>query len=213
MYFLRRQSGLPRLRFKADLGLHAGLILPSPTGGPHDNARRTRSLLRRWAAAAVIGVIAGCAAEGQLPDPNPSDAQLRLEVAGNHAIYSRETRHLIEVPAEEIDHLRMWLNDRLHGEFEVPDLAEVGLSFAGGRMLVLGAKPAAQLMYTRERGLPVGICIRETAGAASAASFETRGPLRLASWRKNGYLYVVVGELSDSEIHAIAARLVSRDRL
>jgi anti-sigma factor RsiW len=107
----------------------------------------------------------------------------------------------------------MWLNDRLHGEFEVPDLAEVGLSFAGGRMLVLGAKPAAQLMYTRERGLPVGICIRETAGAASAASFETRGPLRLASWRKNGYLYVVVGELSDSEIHAIAARLVSRDRL
>jgi anti-sigma factor RsiW len=136
-----------------------------------------------------------------------------LEVAGNHAIYSRETRHLVEVPAEEIDHLRMWLNDRLHGEFEVPDLAEVGLSFAGGRMLVLGAKPAAQLMYTRERGLPVGICIRETAGAASAASFETRGPLRLASWRKNGYLYVVVGELSDSEIHAIAARLVSRDRL
>ena len=68
-------------------------------------------------------------------------------------------------------------------------------------------------MYTRERGLPVGICVREIAGAASSASFEARGQLRLASWRKNGYLYVVVGELTDSEIHAIAARLASRDRL
>ena len=45
---------------------------------------------------AVFGVIAGCAAEAPLPDPNPSDAQLRLEVAGNHAIYSRETKHLVE---------------------------------------------------------------------------------------------------------------------
>src|SRR6185369_4859 len=68
-------------------------------------ARRRLSLIRRWAAAAVFGVIAGCAAQAPLPDPNPSDAQLRLEVAGNHAIYSRETRHLVEVPAEEIDHL------------------------------------------------------------------------------------------------------------
>ena len=40
--------------------------------------------------AAVFGVITGCAVEAPLPDPNPSDAQLRLEVAGNHAIYSRE---------------------------------------------------------------------------------------------------------------------------
>jgi len=177
-------------------------------------ARRRLSLIRRWAAAAVFGVIAGCAAQAPLPDPNPSDAQLRLEVAGNHAIYSRETRHLVEVPAEEIDHLQMWLRDRLHGDFEVPDLAKLGLSFAGGRMLVLGARPAAQLMYTREHGLPVGICVREIVSAASSSvSFEARGPLRLASWRKDGYLYVVVGELTDSEIHAIAARLVSRDRL
>ena len=184
------------------------------TDGPHDDARRRRSLIRRWAAAAVFGVIAGCAAEAPLPDPNPSDAQLRLEVAGNHAIYSRETRHLVEVPAQEVEHLQMWLRNRLHGEFEIPDLAELGLSFAGGRMLVLGAQPAAQLMYTREHGLPVGICVREAVSAASSsASFEARGPLRLASWRKDGYLYVVVGELTDSEIHAIAARLVSRDRL
>jgi anti-sigma factor RsiW len=209
----RSKSGLPRLRWKADLGLLMGLILLSLTDGPHDNARRRLSLLRRWAAAAVFGVIAGCAAEAPLPDPNPSDAQLRLEVAGNHAIYSRETKHLVEVPAEEIDHLQMWLSNRLHGEFEVPDLAGLGLRFAGGRMLVLGAQPAAQLMYTRERGLPVGICVREIAGAASSVSFEARGPLRLASWRKGGYLYVVVGELTDSEIHAIAARLVPRGRL
>ena len=162
--------------------------------------------------AAVFGVVAGCAAEAPLPDPNPSDAQLRLEVAGNHAIYSRETKHLVEVPAEQVDHLRMWLSDRLHGEFEVPDLAELGLNFAGGRMLVLGAQPAAQLMYTRERGLPVGICVREIAGAASSPSYDAPGPLRLASRHKDAYLYVVVGELTDGEIHAIAARLVSRDR-
>ena len=187
--------------------------LPSLTDRPRADRRRRFSLLCSWAAAVVFGVIAGCATEAPLSDANPSDAQLRLEVAGNHAIYSRETKHLVEVPAEQIEHLQMWLATRLHGEFAVPDLAKLGLSFAGGRMLVLGAQPAAQLMYTREHGLPVGICVREIVGAASSASFEARGPLRLASWRKDGYLYVVVGELTDSEIHAIAARLVPLGRL
>ena len=42
-----RKSSLPHPRWKTDLGLLAGLILLSLTGGPHDDTRRRLSARRR----------------------------------------------------------------------------------------------------------------------------------------------------------------------
>src|SRR5205807_886539 len=44
------------------------------------------------------------------------------EVASYHQIYSRETRHLVEVPADQADHLAAWLGKRLERKLVVPDL-------------------------------------------------------------------------------------------
>ena len=37
------------------------------------------------------------------------------KVAEYHAVYPRETRHLVEVPAEHMDDLTGWLGRRLNG--------------------------------------------------------------------------------------------------
>jgi anti-sigma factor RsiW len=129
------------------------------------------------------------------------------EVASYHQIYSRETRHLVEVPADQAEHLTAWLGNRLDRKLVVPNLAALGLHFAGGRMLIVNNHPVGQLMYTRDQGLPVGICVTELRGTPAALSIESRGALRLAIWEDGRYAYLVVGELDAGAAHDIAARV------
>jgi anti-sigma factor RsiW len=169
---------------------------------------------RRWlahgAAAVQLLLVLGCADADGAGEGAAAEAAFRREIAADHAIYQHETRHLVEVPAEEVEHLRMWLGDRLNGDFAVPDLADLGLRFAGGRMLALAGRPVAQLMYERAHGLPIALCITAMEGGPSPVTAERRGALGVASWRDAGYAYVVVGEASDALLRAVAARAAPR---
>jgi len=66
-------------------------------------------------------------------------------------------------------------------------------------MLVVNGRPVAELMYTRDHGRPVGICVTQMATETSPLSIEQRGRERLASWITGGYAYIVVGEIDPTE--------------
>jgi anti-sigma factor RsiW len=172
--------------------------------------RRARPLLRCGAALAasvtmaIIGFGGGAIWAG---GPPKAHDDLLDEVASYHEIYSRETRHLVEVPADQAEQLTAWLGKRLDRKLVVPDLAPLGLHFAGGRMVIINNHPVGQLMYTRDQGLPVGICVTELHGAPAALSIDSRGALRLAVWEDGSYAYVVVGELDVGAARDIAARV------
>jgi anti-sigma factor RsiW len=155
-------------------------------------------------AIAVVGFGGGAMWAGTAPSGRD---ELLAEVAEYHEIYSRETRHLVEVPAEQVEHLRAWLGQRLARNIDVPDLAAAGLHFAGGRMVVINGRPVAQLMYTRDQGLPVGVCLTQMAGTASPISVTHNGELQLASWEDGDYGYVVVGEMDAAAARNIAERV------
>jgi anti-sigma factor RsiW len=129
------------------------------------------------------------------------------EVAGYHAFYSRETTHLVEVPASQTAQLTAWLGERLDREIRVPDLAEAGLHFAGGSLLVINDRPVAELMYTRAEGLPIAICVSRIDGKPWSMIVEQHGAQRTASWANDGYAYVVVGEVDDATAMDIAWRV------
>jgi anti-sigma factor RsiW len=126
------------------------------------------------------------------------------EVAGYHEVYSRETTHLVEVPSSQAEQLTAWLSERLDRDLTVPDLANAGLHFAGGRMLVVNDRPVAELMYTRDAGLPIAICVSHIDGKPWSMDVEEHGELRIASWAKDGYAYLVVGELDTATVRNIA---------
>ncbi len=128
------------------------------------------------------------------------------EVAEYHAVYSRETVHLVEVPAAQSEHLRTWLGHRIERRLDIPDLAVAGLTFAGGRMLVIGGRPAAGLTYTRDRGPPVALCILQFEGPAEEIRVERRGNLRVAIWQDGHYAYLIVGDLDPGMARGIAER-------
>jgi anti-sigma factor RsiW len=190
-----------------------GLAHLSGIAGAEDLAgrpRRARPFLRYGAALAAsltIAIVSFGGGAFWARDASTVHDDLLNEVASSHQIYSRETLHLVEVPADQTEHLTQWLGKRLDRKLVVPDLATLGLHFAGGRMVVINDHPVGQLMYTRDQGLPVGVCVTELHGAPAALSVESRGALRLAEWEDGSYAYVVVGELDAAAAHEIAARV------
>ncbi|MDH5539871.1 MAG: anti-sigma factor, partial [Rhizobacter sp.] len=63
-----------------------------------------------------------------------------------HSVYVPESRHAVEVKAQE-EHLSRWLTRRLDVPVKLFDLREQGFELVGGRLLPDAAGPSAQLMY------------------------------------------------------------------
>jgi len=194
--------------------LRAAMAEPFFAEGSHDLLDRPRLRVERtgwpiaWAIAACLlacvigfggGTVWGSWTGG------PREAMID-EVAEYHAVYSRETVHLVEVPAAQTEHLRAWLGHRIERRLDIPDLAVAGLNFVGGRMLVIGGKPAANLIYTRDRGAPVALCVVQSEGPAEELRVERRGGLRVAIWQDGHYAYLIVGDLDPGMARGIAER-------
>jgi anti-sigma factor RsiW len=126
------------------------------------------------------------------------------EVSAYHLVFSRETDHLVEVPASRSAELAAWLGDRLGRKLNIPDLSSAGLTFAGGRMLVVNGRPVAQLLYTEPGQMPVGICITRTVDRPSELKIVKRHGLDLAWWVEGLYAYIVVGMLPGERAKALA---------
>jgi anti-sigma factor RsiW len=192
------------LRAACAEGFYADGTVRVPTAPVRTGAiRRLISYAAVAAVAAIVGFGGGWVSSGVAV----SDRQHIVdEVADYHSVQSLETKHLVEVPATEAADLTTWLGRRLERHLAVPDLAPAGLHFAGGRMVVIDRKPVAALIYTRDNGPPVALCIIHDASQTSDVRIDRRDDQSLASWSDGAYTYVVVGHLTDADARAIADR-------
>ena len=185
-------------------------LLPAPPCVLHRTKRRYG-----WAVGAALAAgVAGFAGGGFWGSRPPPEAQaFAEEVAEYHAVYSREVRHLVEVPAEQMDDITNWLGRRLERRLVVPDLASESLRFAGARMLVANGQPVAQLIYTRTQGLPLALCITRLGGEAAPLRLERHGAQSTATWRDGRYAYVAVGEADEAALRSMAEQAARQLRI
>ena len=192
----------------ADGGADRGQVVPFPA------KPERRSVLTRIAAS--IALVAAGGAGGYLardtlvPAPPAAKPSWIDQVAEYHSVYGREQRHLVEVPADEIDHIRAWLGKRLNRENLVADLTPLGLDFEGARLLVINGKHVAQLMYRAEGERPVGFCIINSPKEDAPLVAHTRDDLNLVTWRRDGFGFIVVGWNDPQEIKSIAEAVASQ---
>ncbi len=159
-----------------------------------------------WAVAACVamglfGFAAGAVWRGL---PGSQLDRMLTEVAQDHSVQSRETVHLVEVPANQAEHLKAWLGRRVNATLVIPDFSAAGLTFAGGRLGVLDGEPVAELMYTRDKGLPIAFYVLSRGGKPAGVAVERRGDMNLATWDDGSHRYVVVGEALPEEIRQLA---------
>lgn len=130
------------------------------------------------------------------------------DIADYHAVYASQGRHLVEVGADEADHIETWLGNTIGTSFSIPDLSDFDLTFEGGRLLVANGKPVAQLMYRDADGAVVALCLQQSSGETSGApTFNERtiNGFDFVSWRAGTAQYVVIGEGGTETLPDIAA--------
>jgi anti-sigma factor RsiW len=159
--------------------------------------------------AALIGFGVGYwrgAAEGDFAE------RLLDEVAEYHVVFAREREHQVEVTADRLDEIQSWLGERLGRKLVVPDLSDRGLMFRGARLLVVGQRPVAQLVYAFpgrfER--PFALCIAAGSPQDIQLRTEREGELNLALWARKGFIYVLAGWIDPSVLTALAGELAPK---
>lgn len=173
----------------------------------------------RALAASFVLLMAGGAIGYLVSEQQDADAPIQIaaartwldDIADYHRIYSRQTRHLVEVPASDQKHIVEWLSTSTGVAFNVPDLTAQKLTFEGARLLVAGGKPTAQLLYRNAGNEIVAICFLQSdpVEGATPLTESMRNDIGLVSWQKGNASYVVVGPSADPDLERIAEAVSS----
>lgn len=177
--------------------------------------RRPSAFWPKALAASLVIFIAGGAAGYLVSEHrNAAEAPLQIaaartwldDIADYHRIYSRQTRHLVEVPANEQQHIVEWLSASTGVTFTLPDLSDKNLTFEGARLLVAGGKPTAQLLYRDAENEIFAICFLQSDPVEGRTDLteSMRNDIGLVSWQKGNASFVVVGPSADPDLERIA---------
>lgn len=130
------------------------------------------------------------------------------DIATHHRVFSRQTDHLVEVPASDSPHLVDWLMATTGVSFRVPDLAADKLEFLGGRLFSAAGKPVGQLVYKDEDGNIITICFARAAQGSEQSMIEQiRDDIGLIAWHRDQTDYVVTGPSADATLDTLAVKI------
>jgi len=127
-----------------------------------------------------------------------------VDIADYHGVYAGQKRHLVEVGADESDHIMAWLTNTVGTDVRIPDLAASGLTFQGARLLVAAGKPVAQLMYTDANGAVVALCTIASETPHEGIAVQTIGATNMIMWGGLDANYVIVGDDARDDLEEIA---------
>jgi anti-sigma factor RsiW len=161
--------------------------------------RRHRRLGRVAAAVALLiaGGIGGWGARDLLPALTSSASAVLASAVFDDAIaahrtFSVETRHPVEVGANEEAHLVQWLSKRLGHRLIVPGLNALGFQLMGGRLLPADSGPAALFMYEDGKGTRLS-CYYLVVDVAGETEFQFREQNGISAfyWVDDGLAYAI----------------------
>ena len=149
--------------------------------------------------------------------PAPDLPRFVHQAAVAYAVFAPEVRHPVEVGSSDSQGLNTWLSKRLQRPMQAPDLAHLGFSLMGGRLLPAEInKPAAQFMYEDRQGQRITVYLRGMASATpeTAFRFAEQGAVNTFYWVESDWGYALSGELSRAQLlqiaHTIHGRLSER---
>jgi anti-sigma factor RsiW len=165
-----------------------------------EQRRRRRRQFGRMAAAVALLIAGGIGGWGahDLLTALTSSASAALASAvfddaiAAHRTFSVETRHPVEVGANEEAHLVQWLSKRLGHRLIVPDLDALGFRLMGGRLLPADSGPAALFMYEDGKGTRLS-CYYLVVDVAGETEFQFREQNGISAfyWVEDGLAYAI----------------------
>lgn len=156
-----------------------------------------------FAAGGALGYLAG--AYSPSPD-SAGPAQIASRAIEAHVIYSAEKLHVVEVGADQKDHLVGWLSKRVGTTLVAPDFSASGYELVGGRLLPADSRAAAMFIYQDTAGARISLYVVRDPGAPDTG-FKLREELGACAlyWLDGGYGYAVTAtNMSGETLRALA---------
>ncbi|HKU96086.1 MAG TPA: anti-sigma factor [Vineibacter sp.] len=139
-------------------------------------------------------------------------ASLPVEAQSAFKVYVAEKRHAVEVPAAEVDHLTQWLSTKMKTKVRPPDLASLGWTLVGGRLLPSSEGPACLFIYDDKAGRRVMVYLVSNANnEGTTVQFRDQNGVRSLYWLEGPLGYALTGNLERGDLMPIAA--VVKDKM
>ena len=174
-------------------------------------ARRRARMVRGWHTAAAAAILLVGLGGGYLVGASgwlridPQSVRLAESAIAAHNVYSAEKLHVVEVGADQHEHLVRWLSKRLDIPLVTPDLTKHGFALVGGRLLPQGDQRAAQFMYEDKDGNRVSLYVAPNAIPRDTGfRFVQEGSTRAVFWMERDYGCAVTGSVADARLPTIA---------
>ena len=169
-----------------------------------------RGLVPRLAAAVLLfaagGVVGYLLANGLGPGGMAPNRQVADNALAAHVVYAAEKLHVVEVGADQKDHLVGWLSKRVGTKLVAPDLSAQGYELVGGRLLPAERGVAAQFMYQDHTGNRVSLYVAHGAVEEAETGFRLyeEGGARAFYWLDGGFGYAVAGSVEEDALLSLA---------
>lgn len=175
-------------------------------------SKPTFSLMQLAAAAVVLIALGGSFGwfGRDVFSPGLSASGLLIDGAVTaHALYVKESRHAVEVAANDQNHLVSWLSNRIGQPIGAPDLSAQGFNLVGGRLLPTeGRGPAAQLMYENTTADRLTVYVTGSLpDKATTSEFTKVAGLDAFYWANDLITCTVVGDLPEAEMQTVAKKV------
>ena len=172
-----------------------------------DWAVRAAASVAILAVGAALGFGAARYAGGGEAGPT-LQATLPSEAQNAYRVYVTERRHAVEVPAAEVDHLTNWLSNKMKTKVRPPDLAPLGWTLVGGRLLPSREGPACLFVYDDKSNPPRRVMVYLVSNAnneGTTVQFRDQNGVRSLYWLEGPLGYALTGNLNREELMPIAA--------
>ncbi len=131
----------------------------------------------------------------------------RQAVAEYQSLYTKETLNLNSIP----DSLKIQglaaAGDKIGLELSSDLISAEGLDFKRAQVLSLKGKPVIQLAYLLDQATPVAFCITKSKGGENPAVFESRKGMSIVHWSKDGFNFMIIGDITREKAEALAFSL------
>jgi anti-sigma factor RsiW len=134
--------------------------------------------------------------------PGGSGNSLERQMVDNH-LRSMLADHLVDVPSSDQHTVKPWFQGKLNFAPSVPDLTADGFTLIGGRLDVVGGRPAAAIVYRRRQHV-VNLWILAANGAEGQINSTDLEGFHLLQWRKSGMDFWAVSDLNPAELREFA---------
>jgi anti-sigma factor RsiW len=174
------------------------------------NGARLRTVFLPWrwlgtiaAAAALVALALWGATRASWP--RSAEEHVAREVVAGH-VRSLMANHLLDVESSDQDTIKPWFFGKVDFVPEVKDLAGQGFRLAGGRLDYIDNRPAAALVYLRDKHV-INVFTWRAAGDDATLEYLERQGYHLICYADNDRTYWVVSDLNEQELRAFTELL------